>query len=133
MTELTRVVPEYGVRQVYNGTGGTLLQGSLVKLKAAPTYKDQIEAATGASDAVLGVLMADVANLKYGDCQVSGRALILAVGVIAVGVRVKPGAAGAIDTAAATNTCVGITVTAGAAGELCEVELTGPGGAAMPT
>jgi pantothenate kinase len=133
MTELTRVVPEYGVRQVYNGTGGTLLLGSLVKLKAAPTYKNEIEAATGANDAVLGVLMADIATTKYGDCQITGRALVLAVGVIAVGVRVKPAAAGVVDTAAATNTCVGITVTAGAAGELCEVELTGPGGAAMAT
>jgi pantothenate kinase len=133
MTELTRVVPEYGVRQVYNGTGGTLLQGSLVKLKAAATYKNEIEAAAGASDAVLGVLMADVANLKYGDCQVQGRALVLSVGVIAVGARVKPAAAGTVDVAAATNTCVGIAVTIGAAGELMEVELTGPGGAAMPT
>lgn len=133
MTELTRVVPEGAIRQVYNGTGGALSQGTFVKLKTAPTYKNEIEAAAADTDAVLGVLMADVANLSYGDCQVSGRALVLAVGVVAVGARVTPAAGGTGTVAAATNTCVGVAVTIGAAAELMEVELTGPGGAAMPT
>ena len=131
MTELTRVVPEYGLRQVYNGTGGTLLQGSLVKLKAAPTYKNEIEAAAADADPVLGVLMAALPNLSYGDCQITGRALVLAVGAIAVGVNVMPAAGGTVDTGTAPHTCVGLTVTAGAAGELCEVELAGPGGKAI--
>jgi len=36
---LTAIVPEKGVRQVYNGTGGTLSKGTFVKLKASATYK----------------------------------------------------------------------------------------------
>jgi len=133
MTELTRVVPEYGIRQVYNGTGGTLSKGTFVKLKTAPTYKNEIEAAAADTDAVLGVLMADLTTANYGDCQIIGRALVLAVGVVAVGARVTPAAGGTGTVAAATNTCVGVAVTIGAAAEYMEVELTGPGGAAMPT
>lgn len=133
MTELTRVVPEYGIRQVYNNTGGTLLQGTFVKLKTAPTYKNEIEAAAAATDPVLGVLMADLPTATMGDCQISGRALVLALGAVAVGVRVTPALGGTGDAALATKTCVGIAVTLGAAATLMEVELTGPGGAAMPT
>lgn len=133
MTELTRVVPEYGIRQVYNGTGGTLSAGTFVKLKTAPTYKNEIEAAAATTDAVLGVLMADLTTANYGDCQITGRALVVALGVVAVGARVTPAAGGTGTVAAATNTCVGVAVTIGAAAELMEVELTGPGGAAMPT
>jgi hypothetical protein len=133
MTELTRIVPDKGVRQVYNGTGGTLLVGTFVKLKAAPTYKNEIEQATASEDPVLGVLMADLPNLSYGDCQIDGRAIVMASAVIAVGVRVMPAAAGQSVTATATNACVGIAVTAGDTSTLHEVELTGPGAAAMPT
>ena len=130
MTELTRVVPDGAIRQVYNGTGGTLSAGTLVSLKAAPTYKNEIEAAATDAAPVLGVLTADLANLSYGDCQISGRALVLAVGVIAVGARVMPAAGGTVDTATAPHSVVGLAVTAGAAAELMEVELVGPGGCA---
>lgn len=132
MTELTRVVPEYGVRQIYNGTGGTLSQGTFVKLKASPTYKNEIEAATGNTDAVLGVLMADVATAHYGDCQVYGVAQVLAGGTIAVGARVMPTTGAKSLTGTSGNSNVGVAVTAGTASALHEVELTGPAAGAIP-
>ena len=131
MTELTRVVPDKGIRQVYNGTGGTLLQGTFVKLKTAPTYKNEIEAATGNTDAYYGVLTADLATASYGDCQIEGVALVLGGEAVAVGVRVMPGAAGAGFTCTAGNSVVGIAVTLGALATLFEVELA-KGSARMP-
>jgi hypothetical protein len=132
MTTLTRVVPEYGVRAVYNGTGGALSQGTFVKLKASPTYKNEIEAATGNNDQVLGVLINDVADTTYGDCQVRGVAQVLAGGTIAVGARVMPTTGAKSLTATAGAATIGVAVTAGASDTLHEVELTAPGGAEMP-
>jgi hypothetical protein len=132
MTTLTSVVPEYGVRQVYNGTGGTLSQGTFVKLKAAPTYKNEIEASAGNKDAVLGVLMEDLATATYGECQIKGVAQVLASTTIAVGARVMPTTGGKSLTCTAGNSVIGVAVTAGATDTLHEVELTGVGGAEMP-
>jgi hypothetical protein len=132
MTVLTRVVPEYGVRQIYNGTGGTLSQGTFVKLKASPTYKNEIEAAATATDAVLGVLMFDVATATYGDCQVYGVAQVLASTTIAVGARVMPTTGAKSLTGTSGNSNVGVAVTAGTTDALHEVELTGPGAGAIP-
>lgn len=131
MTTLTSVVPEYAVRPVYNGTGGTLSKGTFVKLTASTT-KNEIVAATANKDPVLGVLMADVANGAYGECQIEGVAQVLGGGVIAVGARVMPTAGAVSLTCTAGESVVGVAVTAGSSGALHEVELTGVGGAEMP-
>jgi Uncharacterized conserved protein (DUF2190) len=132
MTELTRVVPDHAIRMVYNGTGGTLSQGTFVKLKAAPTYKGEIEAADGNDDPVYGVLMADVLNGARGDCQIFGIAKVLASTTVAVGVRVMPTTGAKSVTATAGHAVIGIALTAGATDTLHEVELSGPAGARMP-
>lgn len=132
MTTLTRVVPEYAVRQVYNGTGGTLSQGTFVKLKASPTYKNEIEASAGNNDPVLGVLMNDLATGVYGECQIRGVAQVLASTTVAVAARVMPTTGGKSLAATAGAACIGVAVTAGATDTLHEVELTGPGGVEMP-
>jgi hypothetical protein len=131
MTELTRTVPEHAVRAVYNGTGGTLSQGTMVKLKASPTYEGEIQAATGTTDAVYGILMADLATGHWGDAQIQGVAQVLAGGTIAVGARVMPTTGAKSLTCTTGNSVVGIAVTAGTASALHQVELT-LGSAAMP-
>jgi hypothetical protein len=130
MTVLTSVVPEFGVRQVYNGTGGALLQGSFVKLSGAT--KNQIVAAPDNDDPVLGVLMQDVADGTYGECQIEGVAKTLAGGTIAVGARVMPTTAAVGLTCTLGHAVIGVAVTAGSSGALFEMELTGPGGVEMP-
>jgi hypothetical protein len=132
MTELTRVIPEDAIRMVYNETGGTLSQGTLVKLKASPTYYREIQAATGNTDAVYGVLMRDLATGSRGDCQIKGIAQVLAGGTIAVGARVMPTTGAKSLTGTSGNSNVGVAVTAGTASALHEVELTGPGAGAIP-
>lgn len=131
MTELTRTVPESACRPVYNGTGGTLSQGTMVKLKASPTYEGEIEAATGNTDAVYGVLLADLATSSWGDAQIDGVAQVLAGGTIAVGARVMPTTGAKSLTCTSGNSVVGIAVTDGAASALHQVELT-KGSGAMP-
>lgn len=132
MATLTRIVPEDGVRPVYNGTGGTLSKGTFVKLKAAPTYQNEIEAAAGNDDPVYGVLMEDLATANYGDCQIEGKAQVLAGGTIAVGARVMPTTGGVSLTATVGHAVIGVAVTAGTLAALHEVELTAVGGVEMP-
>lgn len=129
---LTRIVPEDGVRQVYNGTGGALVEGTLVKLKASPTYKGEIELSDDNKDPTYGVLMEDVSDASRGNCQIAGRALVLAGGTIAVGARVMPTTAGKSLTGTAGNAIAGVAVTAGTASALHEVELSGSFGGEMP-
>jgi hypothetical protein len=131
MTQLNRIVPEDGVRGVYNGTGGTLSEGTFVKTKSSGEYLE-IEAAAGNDDPVLGVLMADLATGTRGDCQVKGKALVLASTTIAIGARVMPTTGGKSLTTTVGHAVVGVAQTAGATDTLHEVELTAVGGAEMP-
>jgi len=129
---LTAIVPEKGVRQVYNGTGGTLSKGTFVKLKASATYKGEIEAAAGNTDNVYGVLVNDIADASRGDCQIAGRAIVLAGGTIAEGEQVMPTTGAKALKATSGNSIVGTAVTVGAASAYMEVELGAGCGAAMP-
>jgi hypothetical protein len=131
MTQLNAIVPAGFTRQVYNGTGGTLDKGTFVKLKAASAYME-VEAAAANDDPVYGVLMNDVPTATYGDCQIAGKALVLAGGTIAEGARVMPTTGAKSLTATVGLNCTGIACTAGVASALHEVELGALGGAEMP-
>jgi len=100
---LTAIVPEKGVRQVYNGTGGTLSKGTFV-----------------------------IADASRGDCQIAGRAIVLAGGTIAEGEQVMPTTGAKALKATSGNSIVGTAVTVGAASAYMEVELGAGCGAAMP-
>jgi hypothetical protein len=132
MSQPTAVVPDKGIRKIYNGTGGDLVQGICVKLTASPTVHSEIELADAATDPCYGVLMHDVADTEYGDCQVAGIALALASTTVAAAARVTGTTGGKTVAASAANAVFGVAVTAGATDTLHEVELTGPGGAEMP-
>lgn len=120
------------IRQAKNTSGSDMVKGVIVKLKATPTVEDEIDLEETNTGAIYGVTLNAIADGRYGDIVISGRAEVLAGGTIAVGVRVMPTTAGASLTATAGNSVLGLAVTAGASGALHEVELLGPGGAEMP-
>lgn len=113
-----------------NTTGGTLLKGTCVQIKAATD--DEMEQATAANAAVYGVLVDDVANGAYGQVAVRGRCIAKASAALAVGARVTAGTGGKLAAAAANNSCVGIVRSKGADADndFFELELTGPGAGA---
>jgi len=110
-----------------NASGVTIVKGSLVKVKAAPTYADEIELCTAATDPILGVVIADIATGTTGAIQTHGTAQVLGAEAVAIGASVMPGLAGGGFSGTAANTDVGIANTLGAAATLFEVELGGPG------
>ena len=132
MTEPTNIVGPDSIRSGKNTSGSEIAKGTIVKLAATPTVRDEIEPAGAVTDAFYGVAMEDIPDDGWGNVQVNGKAIVLGGDDVAVGARVTSTAAGKGDEAAAGNAVLGIAVTAGADGELFEVELTGPGGTEMP-
>ncbi len=112
------------IRSAYNATGSTIVKGTIVKLATTPTYAGQITPATAATDPMFGVMMADLPNLQWGDCQVGGVAVVLAGGTVAAGANVTADAAGKGVAAASGNAHIGRAMTDGVLNGFMEVELT---------
>lgn len=133
MTEPRVFVSPGDIRSVYNGTGGELAKGTIVMYAASPTVNGEIVAATAVNDAFLGVLMEDLPDASWGNCQIRGIALVLSLGAIAANARLTWGTGAKATTAAAGNGVLGIAAMAAAgADELFQAELSGPGGLEMP-
>jgi hypothetical protein len=132
MAEPRTFVGEHDIRSVYNGTGGTLSKGTIVKYNSSGRT-DEIVAAAADTDAYLGVLTEDIATLSMGNCQVRGGTLVLAGAAVAKQARVMFGTGAKGITATAGKAVLGIARTAASGADvLFEVELTGPGGTEMP-
>lgn len=132
MAEPRVMVGASEIRSVYNGTGGTLSKGTIVMLNSSGV-QDEIVAATAVTDAFLGVLMEDIATLSWGNCQIRGRALVLALGAVAKNARVTWGTGAKGTTASAGNGVLGVAASAASGADvLFECELSGPGGLEMP-
>jgi hypothetical protein len=129
MAEPRVIDPE--IRSVYNATGGTLAKGTLVKFNTTG-IQDEIVASASAGDPHLGILSEAIADTSWGNCQIRGRALALALGAVTKGSRVAWGTGAKVTTAVATNVVVGTAAsTASGADVLFEVELSGPNGQVM--
>jgi hypothetical protein len=105
-----------------------MAKGVIVKLKATPTIEDEIDLEASNTGVIYGVTMHVIPDDEWGDIQIAGKALVLAGGTIAVGVRCMPTTGGKSLTGTANTSNLGIAITAGAASALHEVELAGPGG-----
>ena len=132
MTQPTAIVGPDDIRGCTNTSGGAIVKGTILKLKASPTYEREVDVEATNTGAIYGVAMHDADDDAAVDVQIRGQALVLAGGTIAAGVRVMPTTGGKSLTATAGNSVLGLAVTAGAADELHEVELNGPGGCEMP-
>jgi hypothetical protein len=117
------------IRSAYNGTGSTIVKGTIVKLATTPTYAGQITPATAATDPMFGVAMADIPTLQWGDCQVGGTAVVLAGASVSAGANVTADGSGKGVTASSGNAMIGRAATDGVNNGYMEVELT-PGGEA---
>lgn len=121
------------IRACKNTSGGALVEGTLVQIKASPTVPYEIEACTSATGAIYGVVAnGSIANGAVGDVQIHGIAKVRGSAAIAIGARVTATTGGEAVTASAGNSFCGIALSVGANDTLFEVELLGPGGAEMP-
>lgn len=121
-----------GLKSCRNAASAALREGQLIIQKASPTYDDEVDAASAATDAIIGVV-ADgaIAVGAMGVYQNSGVALVFAGDAVAVGARVTSDAAGDGVTATAGQGWIGVAKTLGADGSLFEVDLDAKG-AEMP-
>lgn len=126
------IVGDKDIRSVYNGTGATISQGTLLALKSSPTKDFEVEAAATATANFLGVAMNDIPDTEYGDCQIRGCALALASTTVAAAARITGATGGKTVAASAGNSVFGVAVTAGTSDALHMIELLGPGGVEMP-
>ncbi len=119
------------IRSAYNGTGGTLLKGTIVKLNpTTPTYAGEIAKAVANSDTLYGVLMMDCPDKSWGDVQVEGIAVVLCGTASVVAARLTCDGAGKTITWASGQSLLGVAVTPGVVADVYhEVELAGLGGA----
>ena len=130
MGQATAIVPEYGVRARYNGTGSDIAANVAVMLDSTSKY---IKLPSSNAVALHGVTRAAIANGKWGDVQVSGVALVKASGALATpGIQLMSDTAGkAVTFAAASGVnaqVLGQLLTTGSAlNDLVEVELLGLG------
>jgi len=121
------------IRACRNTSGGTLVEGTLVQIKASPSVPYEVEACTSATGAVYGVVAnGDIADDAWGDIQIRGIAKVRGSAAIAIGARITATTGGEAVTAVGGNTVSGIALSVGANDTLFEVELLGPGGAEMP-
>lgn len=122
------------ILSAYNATGSTIVKGTIVKLVTpAGTYPGQVTPAAAATDPFIGVAMADITNLAWGDVQTAGVAIVLAGGTVATGLNVTSDAAGKGVAASSGNATVGLAMTDGASAAYFEVLLATPGGEANST
>ena len=126
MTEPRVIDPVY--RTGYNGTGGTLAKGTIVKRSNAG-IADEIVAAAASTDAYMGILPNDILDEEYGDVQVGGIAVALAGsdGVTKQD-RIMWEAGADCIPCTATNAILGIAVSTAAAAAYFEIELVAGGG-----
>lgn len=131
MTEPRQIAPD--CRTGYNGTGGVLAKGTIVKRSNAG-LADEIVAAAAATDAYMGVCAEDIPNLQRGNVQVSGVAVALAGSTgITKQDRVMWEAGADCVVCTSGNAILGTAVSTAAAGKLFEIELVaGGGGPEMP-
>ncbi len=131
MTEPRQFQPVY--RPGYNGTGGTLAKGTIVK-RATTGVHDEIIAATAATDAYMGVLANDILDGEFGDVQVGGVVVALAGSAgITRQDRVMWETVADCVACSSGNAILGVALTTAAATEYFELELVaGGGGPAMP-
>jgi hypothetical protein len=115
------------IRACYNATGSTILKGSIMKLVAAATTPGQVQLAAAATDPFIGVAMADIPNLQFGDMQTDGVAVVLAGATVAVGANVTSDGSGKGTTAASGNAIIGVAQTDGVNNGYMEVALGLPG------
>lgn len=119
------IAPEF--RAVFNGTGGTIAKGTILKLDTSGVAGKVVKAAA-ATDQFYGVAARDIPNNEYGDAQIRGVALVLAgTGGMTQGAQVTTEAAGLAIVASAGNTLLGMALTAALVTELFECELGGGG------
>ena len=131
MPQLRQIVPAdgSGVRAYKNANVATVAAKRIVKSTAVA---DEFDLATAATDKVVGITMAAVPTLKFGDVQMRGKGILTSGAAVAVGDRIVADAAGkGIPTAAAAGTNNGIvgiakTLTSGADIDF-EIELSGDG------
>jgi len=115
----TRVV-EPRIRSKLNATGSTILKGIIVN---QDTDADEVVVATGATDAYLGVAMADIPTGEWGDIQVGGVAAVRGGAAVTIGARVMADGDGEGIACTAGNSVLGIALTTGADNALFEVDL----------
>jgi len=115
----------------YNGTGGTLSKGTIVKLKTSGV-DDEIIAAAADTDAYLGILRNDVADGAYGDVVIGGTCVALTGAAVTKGSRVMFDTGAVVITATTGKTFVGVARTSdGTGGGYIEVDVV-TGGPVMP-
>jgi hypothetical protein len=119
------------IQSGYNGSGSTIVKGTIVKLAtSSPTYPGQVVKAAGATDPMIGVLMADLPTAQWGDVQTGGVAIVLVGSTVTQGQNITADANGAGVPAASGNAIAGIAQTDGATADYMEVLLGTPGGEA---
>lgn len=124
--------PEGAVsRSGYNGSGGAILKGTIVKLVAAGQYR-QIAPMAAVTDVIYGVAAEDIADGAMGLIYIRGTVPVLASAALTEGNRVTSTAAGLAVDGATGSSILGVAVEVGAASELTEVELSGPGNGLAP-
>jgi hypothetical protein len=128
------IVPEDGLRNVKNTSGGTLRKGTFVKLYASASVEDEVAPCSAATDFIYGVVYGhDIADGAYGTVQIRGKAAVFGGDVVAIGAQVTSDANGdGVATTTAEDQVAGVAVTAGADGAYFEVELNITG-AHVPT
>lgn len=114
-----------------NGSGGDIAAGTVVKLVAGGSYR-QVAPLAAVTDVIYGVAAEDIADGEYGLVYISGTVPVLASAALTVGGRVTCTATGQAVDAAAGSSILGVAVEVGAASELAEVELNGPGAGVAP-
>ena len=130
-TNLTRTVPENGIRGYQNTTGTTIPANTVVVRDSGDSRAVKLPAAV--TDDVVGVTMVAMPSDDgiYYDVQIRGRAICRAHGALADAARVMPTTSGRVDTwsaaGAANAAVVGTTEgTASAQDDLIVIELAGP-------
>lgn len=110
------------VRSLLNNTGSEIGAGLVVALDST---KEQMILPASQTDICYGVTMEAIADGAHGNVQILGTALVQASAALATpGIELEPETDGQVSSHGGSNTKIGILKsTAGAAGDLVEVEL----------
>lgn len=112
-----------------NTTANPIPRGTILVWSGAG---QAIAPASTATGAFAGVAGEDIPAGAWGRVIQKGVAPVIFNAALTVGARVTSNASGHAVAAAAGNAVLGIALEAGAAAELAEVNLVGPGGLEMP-
>lgn len=130
MPQLRQIVPDGAVRAYKNANGATIAAKRIVKSTAVA---DEMDIAAAATDLkLLGITMAAVPTLKFGDVQQRGKGILTAGAAVAVGDKITSDAAGkgvaAAPAGGTNNGIVGVAMTIASGADVdFEIELTAPG------